>query len=436
LLEGVALQNQSKLITQNPFSWKLFQLGLFFLPSSALLAGLFVLTASFIAAFKRRDSFWSDKWNYPLVIVAIWMVIGCFRAYSGWLAWVGLANWLPFFWCFWGFQPFLLTSQSRKRAALCLIAGTMPVLITGFGQLWFNWQGPWQLFNGLIIWFVTPGGEPTGRLSGLFDYANIAGAWLALVWPLSLAAFIERSSSLKNRTFAFLIGLGILIALVLTDSRNAWGGLILAIPFVLGTTTWFWLLPLLALFFAPIFLSVVSFVDLELQQLARKIVPDSVWTRLSDIRFMDTRPLESTRLSQWKVALNLILEKPWLGWGAAAFSVLYPMRKGLWHGHAHNLPLDLAVSHGFLVPFLIVGFVLSLLIISYQRGVLTEERKQNKIVRESVFDRAWWTSTFILACLHGADMPFFDSRLNIAGWVLLAGLRSLIMSLKSKQKVL
>jgi len=222
----------------------------------------------------------------------------------------------------------------------------------------------------------------------------------------------------------------------LTDSRNAWGGLILAIPFVLGTTTWFWLLPLLALFFAPIFLSVVSFVDLELQQLARKIVPDSVWTRLSDIRFMDTRPLESTRLSQWKVALNLILEKPWLGWGAAAFSVLYPMRKGLWHGHAHNLPLDLAVSHGFLVPFLIVGFVLSLLIISYQRGVLTEERKQNKIVRESVFDRAWWTSTFILACLHGADMPFFDSRLNIAGWVLLAGLRSLIMSLKSKQKVL
>jgi len=32
----------------------------------------------------------------------------------------------------------------------------------------------------------------------------------------------------------------------------------------------------------------------------------------------------------------------------------------------------------------------------------------------------------ILVVLHGTDMPFFDSRLNIAGWVLLAGLRSRI----------
>ena len=250
------MPNQTKVISQNCFSWKLFQLGLFFLASSALLAGLCVLTASFIGAFKRRDSFWRDKWNYPLVIVAIWMIIGCFRAYSGWLAWVGLANWLPFFWCFWGFQPFLLTLQCRKRAALCLIAGTIPVLITGFGQLWFDWQGPWQLFNGLIIWFVTPGGQPSGRLSGLFDYANIAGAWLALVWPFALAAFIDRTSGLKNRTIAFFVGLGILIALVLTDSRNAWGGLMLGIPFVLGTATWFWLIPLLVVFFVPIFLSV------------------------------------------------------------------------------------------------------------------------------------------------------------------------------------
>ena len=32
----------------------------------------------------------------------------------------------------------------------------------------------------------------------------------------------------------------------------------------------------------------------------------------------------------------------------------------------------------------------------------------------------------VLVVLHGTDMPFFDSRLNIAGWILLAGLRSRI----------
>ena len=29
---------------------------------------------------------------------------------------------------------------------------------------------------GKVIWFMAPGGEPEGRLSGLFDYANIAAA--------------------------------------------------------------------------------------------------------------------------------------------------------------------------------------------------------------------------------------------------------------------
>jgi hypothetical protein len=53
------------------------------------------------------------------------------------------------------------------------------VVLTGLGQLWWGWQGPWQVLGGLIIWFMTPGGEPEGRLSGLFDYANIAAAWLA-----------------------------------------------------------------------------------------------------------------------------------------------------------------------------------------------------------------------------------------------------------------
>ena len=80
----------------------LFQIGLFFLPSSALLGGGFLLSATIFAAFHRTDSFWKDKWNYPLVVIAVWMIIGCITAYSGWLAWIGLANWLPLFWLFWG----------------------------------------------------------------------------------------------------------------------------------------------------------------------------------------------------------------------------------------------------------------------------------------------------------------------------------------------
>jgi hypothetical protein len=38
------------------------------------------------------------------------------------------------------------------------------------------------------------------------------------------------------------------------------------------------------------------------------------------------------------------------------------------------------------------------------------------------FDRAWWAAALVLAALHATDIPFYDSRINVAGWVLLAGL--------------
>ena len=141
-------------------------------------------------------------------------------------------------------------------------------------------------------------------------------------------------------------------------------------------------------------------------------MPENLWARLSDSQYGGERVLASTRISQWNVALQLIGERPWLGWGAAAFSVIYPLRTGQWHGHAHNLPLELAISHGLPVAVLLVGFVLALLLVSLRLGL------------SGLFDRAWWTALFVLMVLHGTDLPFFDSRLNIAGWILLAGLRA------------
>ena len=429
-LDSAALNGAS------PDGWILFQLGLFLLPSSGLLGSVFLLIASIFGVYKRKDSFWKDKWNYPLVIIAVWMIIGSIQAYSGWLAWIGLANWLPFFWFFWGFQPYLRTSQTRRRSAYWLISGTVPVLITGFGQLWFAWEGPWQLFNGLIIWFISPGGQPIGRLSGLFDYANIAAAWLVVVWPFSLAAVIQPISKPRNRIIALIFALAIVIALVLTDSRNAWGGLVLAIPFVLGPLSWLWLIPLMIIISLPVFFAVLPGINFELQQLARQLVPDGLWTRLNDMRFVDSRPLESTRLSQWKVAIDLLKDRPWLGWGAAAFSLLYPLRTGLSHGHSHNLPLEVSVAHGLPVSAIIVFMVLGLLLTSLYRGILNVEKYISTSIDVSIFDRAWWTATFLLVCLHGTDIPFFDSRINIVGWVLLAGLRCLIVSLKFSPKTI
>tara|TARA_B100000579_G_scaffold290034_1_gene240777 strand:- start:872 stop:1519 length:648 start_codon:yes stop_codon:yes gene_type:complete len=153
--------------------WSFFQLGVLCLPSSALISYIFLLVALFYGGIKRIDFYWREYWNYPLVLATFLMIVGSIRSHTGWLAWLGLFNWLPFFWCFWGLQPYLITPERRRQCASLLVFGSIPVLVTGFGQLWLGWEGPWELFDGLIIWFVTPGGAPLGRLSGLFDYANI-----------------------------------------------------------------------------------------------------------------------------------------------------------------------------------------------------------------------------------------------------------------------
>ena len=399
--------------------WIAFQLGVFLLPSSLLIAVPPLFWALLQGSFCLRRSWWSDRLNRVFLLIAVLMLVGASRASSGLLAWFGLMNWLPFFWGFWGFQPYVATAQARRRIALLFITSTVPVFISGLGQLWLGWSGPWQSLGGLVIWHMAPGGMPPTRLSGLFDYANIAAAWLALSWPLLLAAAFECVNKFRSGKIRWQLPVVLtllfsqLAALYLTDSRNGWGAAVLAIPLVLGPSRWLWLLPLLLLLLIPVGLAVLPAIPEILRQPARALVPEAIWSRLSDLAFTD-RPLASTRMGQWKVAAGLVAEQPWLGWGAAAFSLVYPNRMGVWHGHPHNLPLDLAISHGWPVAFLLVAMVLWLLIRAARMGM----------ANGPVFERAWWAAVLILVLLHATDLPLYDGRINLAGWLLVAGLRA------------
>ncbi len=407
----------------NNFGWNCFQIGVLCLPSSALISSIFLVLSILEGTFRRSDVYWKECWNYPLLLVSFLMLIGCISSQTGWLAWLGLFNWVPFFWCFWGLQPYLLTPERRRKCSSLLVLGSLPVLITGFGQLWLGWEGPWELLDGLIIWFISPGGEPLGRLSGLFDYANITAAWLSGVWPFCLASVLYPFIFGRNRVIPFGLLVAFIVAMILTNSRNAWGAIFLGLPLVFGSTSWSWLIPLMLICILPVIIATLPFFDFGIQQFARSIVPESIWMRLTDMQFVDARPFEATRIGQWKIAINLILEKPFFGWGAAAFSIIYPLRTGLSHGHSHNLPLELAISHGILVSIILNIFVFSLLIISAYYRVFNKLNIRNNLI----IDRAWWTSTLILICFYATDIPLFDSRVNILGWILLIGLRCMII---------
>ena len=393
---------------------RLFRIGLLLLPSSALLGGLCLLAAAVSGSRGRDVPIWCDRWCQPLLLAVALMLIGALQARTGALAWAGLGNWLPLIWAFWAFQPYLMSESQRRDAAWMLVAGTLPVLLTGFGQMFLGWEGPWQLGGEAVVWFVAPGGKPVGRLSGLFDYANVAGAWLGVIWPLMIAAVL-RPDGWRRRGAALVLALAAGTAVLLTQSRNAVGGLVLALPLVIGPSSWLLLLPVLLLVSSPLLLALLPGVPTGLRSGAMALLPDSILEPLLE-RGEDT-PWKHTRLGQWTYAIQLVAARPWLGWGSAAFSVMYPIHAAKrWHGHSHNLPLELAISHGVPVALLIVGTVLALMMLALRRGML----------RQAPLERAWWTSALVLLTMHFTDLPFFDARLNLLGWILLAGLCAFI----------
>ena len=117
--------------------------------------------------------------------------------------------------------------------------------------------------------------------------------------------------------------------------------------------------------------------------------------------------------------MNLILNKPFLGWGAASFPILYFNQYGEWKGHPHNLFLELSVSYGVITSTLVFIFIGILLFRTFRNF------NKSKFSKNS-YDRAWWTSVIVFLILHSFDIVYFDARISVIFWILLAGLKGIL----------
>ena len=84
-----------------------------------------------------------------------------------------------------------------RNYKLILIFSTIPVIISGIFNIILI-CGPFKFLNGLIIWYQRPIDEISG-LTGLFNHANYAGAWLTIILPLCLSQSFNNSKILKEK---------------------------------------------------------------------------------------------------------------------------------------------------------------------------------------------------------------------------------------------
>ena len=414
------------------FSEKIFLLGIFLLASTMSVGIVLILIASIISIFSKKENLLKDKWSIFLIAIGLLMILSCFvqtlnynnQNLYGWkisLTWIGLLNWLPLFYLFISTKDFLRTSSQRLKVAIYLFSGSMPVLITGLGQYFFKWEGPLILGNGLIIWYLKEI-EPHLGLSGLFSNQNYAGNWLSVIWTFNLGFIFINKKNIFKKSLSIIFLLIFTLAIILTTSRNAIFGIFLSIPLIIGIKSSIAILLIISfLVILFIFESYLPFSN-EIFKFINSLFPRQLLDKFQNLNLVNI--YEFRRINLWKDSFSIISKRPFFGLGAAFFPILYDVYynpTNYTERHTHNLFIELTASYGIIVSVLTFGFIIFLIFQAW------ESIKKNKNKNDYILNKSWLAASIIIVISQMNDITYFDGRISVMFWILLTGLRNIIV---------
>lgn len=404
--------------------WNCLQWGVFLFPILPTFGGIAIFFATLIT-WKRQFKFIrQNPINQGLGILSLLLIIVSLLAHNPVESFIGLSNFIPYFIFFAGLSEIIQTPKQLKWLSGLMILSAIPVIILGLGQQYLGWSGIESL-QGIFGWSLHLNGNPPGRMSSVFMYANIFAAYLVIIFTLTLGLLIEewqnqaqksifpiQNSKLRITLLVFTLLLTG-IDMILTNSRNAWGLAVLsslAYALYLG---WWWLILGVSTAITAVFGS--AFAPSPLREGLRIIIPAYFWQRITDQNFV--RPVETLRITQWKFTLNLTQNRPLSGWGLRNFTPLYEAKMNVWLGHPHNL---------FLMMFAEMGIPTTLFFMILVGALLTQGflLLKNSLINPS--DRLIYYSyliTFLALILFNFfDVSLFDFRVNTYGWLILSGI--------------
>ena len=405
-----------------------FLTGIVLLPSALPLSILFLLISISISIKKQPWNFFFEKYNINLLITGLLMIISCSArlvipseyelSYLAKNSWVDLLNWIPLFISFYGFQSYLKTSKQRILFGKAFIVSTFPVILSCIFQYWFKIFGPFSTFFGLITWYQKPFENDQSGLTGLFSNPNYTGYWLATILPFSFYFFIKNKNK-KFKNYFFLINFLLIIYLLInTSSRNA----LLSVSISTLSLLSYKLLIFCALLLFITFI-IINLINplllINLAELFKIVLPTKLVEKF--LLFYDLNINNFHRIDIFKNSINLIFKKPIFGWGATTFGILYTFREGISPAtHTHNLILELAYNYGIIISLIITYFIFDLLFKCW----LIFKKISNK--KSSFIDRLWLISTITSVLFHMNDIPYYDGKISILFWILIAGVKCIV----------
>lgn len=401
------------------FPWQLFRFSFVSLPYFyfAVFPGIIAVLGLLWAKFRR--SALDQSTNRILLALTGFLLLSSLVAADRGEAFLQLANFLPYLLLF-SVLPYLLRST---EALVCLatdvVIATIPINLLAIVE--YVLRSPeiprWLKRTSLSRWYrARPHAE---RAMVMFGHPNALAGYLVLVLGLGLGLVLyyalRRNSSLSNRlsdpssgamrwrvpllyigTFSCLLGI------FASGSRN---GLIVAVVQLL----------IMSLFTkASRLILVAGAVGVA------SLVAGAVWLGIGGRSLAITGWANDPRVGVWKFALGLLAQRPWLGWGLGNFKLQYP--PGLipdyqYIAHPHNFWLLLAVEAGLPTMILFTWLVGRI----YYRAVRQLWARVGQPIDQAVL-LAYLLS--FAGCIAFAlfDVTFYDARINLTHWVVLAGL--------------
>ena len=131
------------------------------------------------------------------------------------------------------------------------------------------------------------------------------------------------------------------------------------------------------------------------------------------------------RIFIWKESINYIVQNPLLGWGGNNFSSLWNSNNSLYLGHSHSVPLEISIQYGLITSTLLSGTIIFILLKSFRAIFLASNFKIINFRKDNFFDRGWYSACVIILFSNTVDILYFDIRISVICWLLLAGLRNI-----------
>ncbi|PSO50339.1 MAG: O-antigen polymerase [Cyanobacteria bacterium SW_9_44_58] len=408
-----------------PQLWHWGQRLFFLLPLLPTWGSVGILVVALVAIQKQWRELLKRPLIWGLMLLSLWLLLTAAMAEYPKPAWLGIANFIPFFLVFAGFNVLLETPSQLRRLAWLAVASAIPVAILGIGQIALGWTTP-DALQPLLGWVLVEGGNPDGRLAAVFMYTNIAAAYLLVMLTFALGLWVEAYRWQRQQFWQWLGLTAVIIlfaiAIALTSSRNAWAIALLVTAIYAVYLRWHWLLALGGVAAATV--AGAAFAPSPIDRWLRIMVPRYFWGRLADQTY--TRPVETLRTTQWEFTWNLIQQHPIFGWGLRNFTPLYQEQMEIWLGHPHNLPLMLSAEIG------IPGMLLLLILVGGAIGRASVLLTVWPTLAPTPGTQQWQQDRLILLTFIAAfgaislfnflDVTLFDLRLNLLAWLLLAGI--------------